>query len=307
METSGEKFIHLPDSTRICYQTFGNPSDPTIILISGGAQSMLSWPEDFILMLTPPSNRHFIVRYDIRDTGRSTSYPLSQNGNSQNKTVNYTLNDLCNDALAILDHLRVEAANFVGFSLGGGIAWIIAAKQPHRVKSLSLLSTTPIGPFPGAEEGLPTVDADLIAQMSAGPYPDDWHNKDQVVRFLTYFDNCMAYNHPTQEREEEEEEENRRQAERVFDRAEMEHSSVQRIFNQAGAAQSRWPRELLKNVKCPTVIIHGRQDRNLSLPHAYALNQEIEGSKLVIYEDIAHEMPRRIWNATVREILDICN
>lgn len=256
-------------------------------------------------MLTPPSNRHFIIRYDIRDTGRSTSYPPSQNGNSQNETVNYTLTDLCDDALAILDHLHVEAANFVGFSLGGGIAWVIAAKQPHRVKSLSLLSTSPAGPFPGPEEGLPGIDADLMAQISTAPYPDDWHNKEQVVRFLTYFDNCMAYNHPTQEKEEEEEE-NRRQAERVFDRAEMEHSSVQRVFNQAGAARPRWPRELLKDVKCPTVIMHGRQDRNVPLPHAYALNQEIEGSKLVIYENTAHEMPRRIWDAIVREILDIC-
>lgn len=79
----------------------------------------------------------------------------------------------------------------------------------------------------------------------------------------------------------------------------MENSSVQRIFNQAGVAQARWPRELLKDIKCPTVIMHGRQDRNVPLPHAYALNQKIEDSKLVIYEDIAHEMPRQNWKSAI--------
>lgn len=248
-------------------------------------------------MLSPPSSRHFIIRYDIRDTGRSTSYPPSDDGKA-----NYTLTDLCNDALAILDYLHIDDANFVGFSMGGAISWVIAAKHPHRVKSVSLVSSSPTGPYPEPQDGLPGIDSDLMAHINSSPFPDDWHDKEQVVRFLMYFDDCMALNRPT----EDEKDKNRRVAERVFDRAEMEHSSVQRIFNQAQVAKVQWPRELLKDIKCPTVIIHGRQDRNVPLPHAHALNQEIEGSKLIVLEDMAHEMPRRVWPTLVMKILDIC-
>jgi pimeloyl-ACP methyl ester carboxylesterase len=294
---SSEKFLQRSDSTKICYQTFGSASDPAILLLAGGAQSMLSWPEKFISLLNKTANPHFIIRYDIRDTGRSTSYPVSADGKS-----NYSFQDLAEDAVAILDELKLDAAHMVGFSLGGGLAWYIAGSvAPHRVKSLTLLSTTPVGPFSGHLEGLPSLNPELQAQIAASPFPSDWHNKEQVVDFLMYFNKCMSFIPPTSD----EAAELRETAGKVFERAEMAGGSVQRIFNQAGAAQARWPRETLQDIKCRTVVIHGRHDRNVSLPHGEALHNEIKGSKLVIVEDIAHEMPPRMWPQVVEEIIEI--
>jgi pimeloyl-ACP methyl ester carboxylesterase len=297
MADSAEQFVHLPNGVSICYQTFGSSSDPAILLLAGGGQSMLAWNEDFIRLLSPPSNPHFIIRYDIRDTGRSTCYPVSADGKSP-----YTLTDLADDALAILDQLNIKAAHLVGFSLGGGIAYTIAGqKAPHLVKSLSLLSTTPIGPSPRPEDGIPGLAPDLAAKLRAAPIPSDWHARDQVIAFLCYFNSCMAYIPLTSA----EEAEAAVLASKVFDRAEANETTVQTFFNQQGMAHSPWPREALRNVSCPTVIVHGRHDQNLPLLHAELLQEGILGSKLVVIEDMAHELPRRAWEVITREILEV--
>jgi pimeloyl-ACP methyl ester carboxylesterase len=292
--TAPVRFLKLPDSTNICYQTFGSPSDPAILLLAGGAQSMLSWPETFISQLSTPEAPYFVIRYDLRDTGRSTGYPID--GKSH-----YSFRDLAEDAVAILDELNIDAANLVGFSLGGGLAWYIAGSvAPNRVRSLTLLSSTPVGPFADPSEGLPPLSPELQAQITSGPFPKDWHNKDEVVDFLVYFDRCMAFIPPTST----ELAELRETAGKVFERAEMDGGSVQRIFNQASAVRPTWPREALRNVTCKTVVIHGRHDRNVPLPHGEALHNEIKGSKFVIVEDIAHEMPQRIWPLVLQEIME---
>lgn len=297
MTNSAEQYVHLPNGVRICYQTFGLSSDPAILLLAGGGQSMLAWDEDFIRLLSPPSKPHFIIRYDIRDTGCSTCYPMSTDSTSQ-----YTLTDLADDALAILDQLSIKDAHLVGFSLGGGIAFTIAGqKAPHRVKSLSLLSTTPVGPFPRPEDGVPGLAPELAAKLQAAPFPSDWHARDQVVAFLCYFNSCMAYKPLTIAEETKAAD----LASKVFDRAEANGTTVQTFFNQQGAAQSPWPKEALRNVSCPTVIVHGRHDQNVPLLHAELLQKSVLGSKLVVIEDIAHEMPRRVWEVIVKEILDV--
>ncbi len=71
MSASPELFVERPDGVRLCYQTFGSPSDPAVLLLPGGGQSMLSWPEGLIRLLLDGGKRpHYVVRYDPRDTGR---------------------------------------------------------------------------------------------------------------------------------------------------------------------------------------------------------------------------------------------
>lgn len=256
---------------------------------------MLSWPEGFIKKLSPTSNPRFAIRYDHRDTGRSTSsLPDGQ--------ARYILADLCNDALAILDHLKIEAAHFVGFSLGGCIAWMIAGGiAPKRVKGLSLLSTSPIGVVPLPEDDLPPLNSEVAQQWAKIPMPQDWDDTSQVATFLSEVEKCSSY----MPRNKEDEEDSTRLAEKTFERARFEGNSVQSIFNTISIAQSRWLRELFKGVKQPTLILHGRNDRNIPLPHAKALNKDIEGSKLVVIDEMAHELPRRAWDRVASETLEI--
>ncbi|KAF5025090.1 hypothetical protein F66182_2859 [Fusarium sp. NRRL 66182] len=78
MNASLELFVTLANRVRICYQTFGDPSDPAVILVPGNAGNMLEWPEGLIGQLLTASNgkKRFIVRFDQRDTGLSTEFPV---------------------------------------------------------------------------------------------------------------------------------------------------------------------------------------------------------------------------------------
>ena len=121
------------DGIDLCYEAFGDPADPTVLLIAGGAQSMIWWEEEFCTRLAA-AGRH-VVRYDHRDTGRSTSSPPGD--------PSYTGHDLTTDPLRILDTLGVGRAHVVGLSLGGGIAQRIALQHPERLRTLCLASSSP--------------------------------------------------------------------------------------------------------------------------------------------------------------------
>ena len=99
---------------------------------------MLWWNEEFCLRLAHCSR--FVIRYDHRDSGRSTTYKPG--------AATYTLSDFANDALAVLDEFSLSKAHLVGFSLGGGISQLLAVRNPDRVASLTLMSTSPVGAHP---------------------------------------------------------------------------------------------------------------------------------------------------------------
>ncbi len=96
----------------LCVQTFGVRSDPPILLIMGGASSMDWWEEGFCELLA--AGPRFVIRYDHRDTGRSISYEPG--------AAPYSLRDLAEDTVGVLDALGLESAHLVGMSMGGGSA-----------------------------------------------------------------------------------------------------------------------------------------------------------------------------------------
>ena len=96
----------------LCVQTFGDRTDPPILLIMGGASSMDWWEDAFCERLM--AGCRFVIRYDHRDTGRSVSY--------QPGAAPYSLRDLAEDALGLLGAFGLESAHLVGMSMGGGSA-----------------------------------------------------------------------------------------------------------------------------------------------------------------------------------------
>src|SRR5215218_10849027 len=121
------------DGVDLYTETFGDPSDPVVLFIMGAMASAVWWPEDFCRMLA--DRGRFVIRYDHRDTGRSTSYEPRQ--------PEYTGDDLTRDAVGVLDAFGIQAAHLVGVSAGGGIGQEIAVDYPDRVISLVLISTSP--------------------------------------------------------------------------------------------------------------------------------------------------------------------
>ena len=150
---SGELFAPLPSGIDLCYETFGSPDDPAVLLIMGLGGPMGWWTPEFCTLLA--ERGFFVIRYDNRDTGRSTKLRDHRVGRTEvvraflglpgiaGIKAPYSLSDMAGDAIGLLDHLGLERVHLAGVSMGGMIAQTIAIEHPERALSLtSIMSTT---------------------------------------------------------------------------------------------------------------------------------------------------------------------
>src|SRR3954454_22654477 len=130
----------------ICYETFGDPADPAMLLIMGLGTQMVAYHEEFCLELA--GRGFFVIRHDNRDIGRSTHLdgaptPSLVQLAKRDRHAPYTLADMAKDSVGVLDCLGIEKAHIVGTSMGGMIAQTIAIRHPERTLSLvSIMSNT---------------------------------------------------------------------------------------------------------------------------------------------------------------------
>ena len=120
-------------------ESFGDMKNPTILLIMGSASSLIWWDEVFCQKLVDKG--FFVIRYDHRDTGKSTHYPVGKPG--------YSLETLSDDAIEILNAYQIDKGIVMGMSMGGMLAQMVAVRHPNRVSGLVLLAS-----IYGAEGGL---------------------------------------------------------------------------------------------------------------------------------------------------------
>jgi pimeloyl-ACP methyl ester carboxylesterase len=279
--SSSERIIHA-NGVALCIEAFGCPTDPAILLLAGGPAAMLWWDEKFCLHVAHSSR--FVIRYDPRDSGRSTTYKPG--------AATYTLRDFASDALAVLDEFSLSKAHLVGFSLGGGIVQLLAVQNPDRVASLTLISTSPVGAYPEESDLPPSSIKDN--ENSGMIIPTDWENPDQVIRFLVGMARSCAGSFQVFD-----EVENTALARRVFNRS----TNIQSFINHSPLVSVRWSRENLPKVMAPTLVIHGTADPVIPYAHGVALSQEIEGARLLTIEGNGHELPPKVWDIVVPSIL----
>lgn len=263
----------------LCVQTFGDRADPAILL---AGTSMLSWEDEFCGLIA--SGSRFVIRYDIRDTGRSVGYePLAPP---------YTLRDLVADAVGLLAALGLGRAHFVGFSVGGFIGQLAALDYPERVASLTLISTRPTAPGPN-DPDLPEHSEEIMAYIMGTPEPE-WSNRAAVIAHTVEREGRFAGSLPFDEAAR------REVAGRVFDRtADVAWSAT--TFGAIDCGE-RW-RERLGEVSAPTLVIHGTEDPFFPYGNGVALSEEIPGSLLLTMEKMGHELPRSAWDAVIPAIL----
>ncbi len=141
-----ERFAELPSGVRICYRTDGEYDGKPLILVAGLGQQLTVWPQRLVDALV--GDGYFVVRLDNRDAGRSTKVERPAPGKlrlmaGRARPDAYTLRDMADDLLGLIDHLRLDRVHLVGQSMGGMIAQTVAAQAPSRVRSLvSIYSTT---------------------------------------------------------------------------------------------------------------------------------------------------------------------
>lgn len=270
----------------LCVETFGDPADPAVLLIGGLATSMDWWDDEFCERLA--AGRRFVIRYDHRDTGRSTGYPPGAPA--------YTGSDLTSDALGLLDALSLARAHIVGISAGGGIAQELVAQAPDRVASLTLISTSPIGLGNQERSELPPMSEEFEA-IFAEPTPDpDWSDRAAVIDYLV--EDERAYEGP----DLFDEGRARALAGRIFDRTTNIESSIKNhwILEEGEPIDVR-----LGEVTAPTLVLHGTEDPLFPLPHGEALARAIPGARLIPLEGVGHQVPPPpVWDVVIPAVLE---
>jgi pimeloyl-ACP methyl ester carboxylesterase len=275
------ELIARANGVDLCIESFGERSDPAILLIHGSGASMDWWEDEFCDRLATSSR--FVIRYDHRDTGRSVSYPPG--------SPSYTGRDLALDAVGVLDALRVPSAHLVGMSMGAALAQLIALDRPDRVRSLTLISTTAVE---GNRPDLPSMSEEDASRFAIDD--PDWSDRSAVIDYLTQLAAASASrNRPFDERAF------RRLAGRVFDRSrDIAASKNHDLIEPAGP-----PSRGLAELGVPTLVLHGADDPVFPAEHGAALAEAIPGARLIELERTGHELPPETWDVVVPAILDL--
>jgi pimeloyl-ACP methyl ester carboxylesterase len=268
------------NGVELCTEAFGDPADPSVLLIMGMGGSMLWWEEGFCRRLA--EGGRFVIRYDHRDTGRSVTYEPGRPG--------YTGADLVADAAAVLDAYGIASAHVVGVSMGAALAQLLALDFPDRVGSLVLISTSRAVPG-GRELPPPTGEFSRFAATATV----DWSDAASVVEYLAGYSRMLAG------------------GQRPFDDAalrELARRDVERARDFSAAQnhevlpddeRSRGP---LASITAPTLVIHGTADPMFPIGHGAALAGEIPGARLLRLEGAGHGLERADWDAVARAILE---
>ncbi|KAF7557829.1 hypothetical protein G7Z17_g370 [Cylindrodendrum hubeiense] len=287
MDASPELFVTLPNRVRICYQTFGDPSDPAVVLISGHSCSMHQWPEDLITLFSPAGDRHYLIRFDHRDTGLSTEFPVPGG---------YTLSDMAGDVEGLIDHLDLPSKGFhlVGASMGGPLANIVATRRPEQVRSLTLLYTSPgVNAERPLKQGAMGLAADPIS-IGISNFRQKYIENEMKLRA------ALA----TQPPSEEERRENEVQIAKSMDRELRGGTLHSKGPNHGAASFAGWPGvEMLKDIKCPATVIQGAKDQFFGVVHGEALAKGIPDAEYLLWEDVGHELPKRVWSRFAEVLL----
>jgi len=182
------KTIMTIGNLELCYEVFGSENAPAIMLLSGLGSQMIRWEQAYCESWVAKGFR--VIRFDNRDVGETqfktdkelvVNKPITEFfATITQEDIPYTLKDMAGDAIALLDHLKIEKAHLIGRSMGGMIAQLIAAHYPTRVISLAIIMSTSMRP------GLPAGDA-RVMQMLMQPRTHPNENKE------AYFTESIAF------------------------------------------------------------------------------------------------------------------
>jgi pimeloyl-ACP methyl ester carboxylesterase len=282
------------DPIEIYYEDIGDPNHPPVLLIMGLGAQMLLWRTGFCEKLVDQGLR--VIRYDNRDvglssklTGRHSGAPLLRRMvNSflgRRSPAAYTLEDLADDASALLDHLGIDRAHIVGASMGGMIAQIFAARFPERTKTLGLIFTSNNQAFlppPGYRQlrALLQRPADSTQEAIVA-------NAVRVSKII----GSPGYPRP--------EEQLRADAIEGYERA-YYPAGIARHFAAVLGSGSLLTYD--RQISAPTVVIHGRSDKLMRPFGGRAIARAIKGARLVLIDGMGHDLPEQLWDQLVGEL-----
>ncbi len=285
----------LKNGIELEYDTFGSPSDPAMLLIMGFTAQMVAWEPDFCNLLASGGLR--VIRFDNRDCGLSTHLDGVESNSqaaieaamtqSVMPKVAYTLSSMAADAAGLLDHLGIERAHILGASMGGMIAQTFAIEHPQRTLSLtSVMSQTGEPEYgqatPEAREVIFTpAPLDREGYIKFSPRWQIWQSKKYRNDELSFAAAAIAY-----------------------DRAFYPEGGPRQM---AAIYASGSRADGLRQLNVPTLVVHGKDDTLIAPSGAERTAELIRGARLLMVDDMGHDLPRPLWPDFVAAVHQLTN
>jgi pimeloyl-ACP methyl ester carboxylesterase len=269
------------------YQTSGDPADPPLLLVMGLGAQLIGWPEGFVQQLA--SRGFFLICYDNRDSGLSTKFEGTPDFaglfGGDASAVPYRIEDMAEDAIALLDELGVARAHVVGVSMGGMITQALVINHPARfLSACSIMSTTgdrtvgaPSGEAVTALLRAPAADREEAVAASV--------QGSRVIGSPGFpFDVDLMT----------------RRAEAAYDRSYCPEGTARQLAAILGSPDRT---EGLHGVTIPFLVIHGEDDPLVNVSGGRATAAAVPGSELVVIPGMGHDLPDALWDLIIDAIV----
>lgn len=275
----------------IAYETFGERGNPPLVLVMGLGTQMLAWPDEFCEGLA--ARGHYVVRFDNRDVGASTHLRGVRAPNvarivARRAVPPYTLDDMADDALGLVDALALGPVHLVGASLGGFIAQTVAIRRPEAVRSLTLIMTSTGSRRVG--QAHPTLIRRLLARPVVSSREAAMDAVVETFRVIGSKDFAL------------DEERLRDLAGRSYDRA-YDPGGYRRQLAAVVAQPDR--SEELRALDVPALVLHGLHDRLVAPSGGIAVARKLRGARFIGFSGMGHDMPRPLWPDFIQHISDL--
>lgn len=279
-----ERMVRVNANYRLWVEERGDPDATPLLLIMGASYSGAAWPEALLDRL---GGRHRVIRYDHRDTGRS-SRAFGEHP--------YEIRVLADDAVAVLDAVGVARAHVVGMSMGGILTQLLLLDHPERLRSATVFATTGLGSgladASGQDTALPGPDPRLLAlwQEMGEPRDQDAEIAWRIEHWRLLNGDELAFD--TDEFA-------------ALERRIIEHAGTHHLETaHARAGQEGLDRGAeLAAVTTPTLVIDAPEDPINPPPHAEHLAAKIAEAHLVTVPGMGHALSSAILEPLANAVL----
>ena len=279
------------------YEDLGDPAAPPVLLIMGLGAQLPMWPDGFCAQLVGAGYR--VIRFDHRDTGLSAKmHGLRARGSifrrmgryllGKPSPVPYTLIDMTEDVVALLDHLGITRAHVVGASLGGMIAQILAGSEPDRVASLGIIMSTTGKP-------LSALPAWRVIKLAFHPPAKDAPAEDKLDFEVR---NVAVFNGPNFLPSDSE---LRKRVQQLVDRSSYPQGARRQFDAVLGTGSLL---RYSKAITAPTVVLHGSADPMVRLRNGRAIAEAIPGARFVVVDGMGHDLPEPVWRPVIEALTE---
>ena len=295
----------LNQDIEIYYRDYGPIDAEPILLVQGLGGQLVNWPQHLIEYLIENNFRPIV--FDNRDTGLSTRVDSdSFSDEKRNDTIvrsyiryylrlsiesEYTIDDMANDAIAVLNELNISKAHVLGISMGGMIAQIIASTHPDRTKTFTLIASTASTPSP--LNGPTRKVRKLLMDRTKNPNSTIDQRVDRTRKIFSEI-GYKGINLNTDEFYED--------IASSIKRGGNDDTGFGRQLTAILGSKNRLDK--VRSINAPTLIIHGKDDPLIKVKNAYRTNKLIKDSKLIVIPDMRHLIEPPVFDQFKQDLLN---